>query len=61
VGALKPWQILIPPGIGHGYKVISKESGVLIYMTNRLYDPSDEGRIPYNDPSIAYDWDTQHK
>ena len=21
-GALRPWQILIPPGVGHGYKVI---------------------------------------
>lgn len=61
VGAMKPWQILIPPGVGHGYKVIGEASGMLIYMTNRLYDPSDEGRIPYNDPSIAYDWETQHK
>ncbi|MEI9811954.1 MAG: dTDP-4-dehydrorhamnose 3,5-epimerase family protein [Acidobacteriota bacterium] len=60
-GALKPWQILIPPGVGHGYKVIGDQPGMLIYMTNRLYDPSDEGRIPYNDPSIGYDWETQHK
>lgn len=60
-GALKPWQILIPPGIGHGYKVIGENAGMLIYVTNRLYDPKDEGRIPYNDPSIAYDWELQHK
>ena len=26
---------------------------MLVYVTNRLYDPQDEGRIPYNDASIA--------
>jgi dTDP-4-dehydrorhamnose 3,5-epimerase len=60
-GAIKPWQILIPPGVGHGYKVISPAPGVLVYVTNRLYNPKDEGRIAYNDPSIAYDWELQHK
>ena len=27
VGTLRPWQVLIPPGIAHGYKVISRRSG----------------------------------
>ena len=60
-GALRPWQLLIPPGVGHGYKVIGTEPAVLVYVTNRFYDPKDEGRIPYNDPKIQYDWETQHK
>jgi dTDP-4-dehydrorhamnose 3,5-epimerase len=61
VGTLKPWQILVPPGVGHGYKVIGEQAAMLVYLTNRLYDPSDEGRIPHNDASIAYDWELQHK
>ena len=60
-GSLRPWQILIPPGIGHGYKVIGEAAAMLVYVTNRLYNPQDEGRIPYNDSSIQYDWETQHK
>ena len=60
-GTLKPWQLLIPPGVGHGYKVIGEQPAILIYVTNRLYNPKDEGRVPYNDPSIAYDWELQHK
>ena len=60
-GALKPWQLLIPPGVGHGYKVIGEQPAILMYVTNRLYNPKDEGRIAYNDPSIAYDWELQHK
>ena len=34
---------------------------MLIYVTNRTYDPKDEGRIPYNDTAISYDWELQHK
>ena len=60
-GALKPWQLLIPPGVGHGYKVIGENAGMLVYVTNRLYNPKDEGRIAHNQPSIAYDWELQHK
>ena len=61
VGPLRPWQILIPPGVGHGYKVVGGEEGMLIYMTDRFYNPQDEGRIPYDDPGIHYDWETQRK
>ena len=61
VGSLKPWQLLIPPGVGHGYKVIGEGPGILVYVTNRLYNPRDEGRIPHDDPSIQYDWEIQHK
>lgn len=60
-GELRPWQILIPPGVGHGYKVIGGGAGMLVYVTNRFYDPSDEGRIAYNDSGINYDWELQHK
>ena len=61
VGSLRPWQIFVPPRVGHGYKVIGTEMAFLVYVTNRLYNPADEGRIPYNDPRINYDWETQHK
>ena len=60
-GALRPWQILIPPGVGHGYKIIGNQESLLVYMTDRFYNPQDEGRIPYDDPAINYDWETQHK
>ena len=60
-GSLKPWQIRIPPGVGHGYKVIGESPAMLIYVTDRLYNPKDEGRIAYDEPLLAYDWETQHK
>ena len=61
LGNLRPWQLLIPPGVAHGYKVIGDQPSVLVYITNRIYDPKDEGRIAHNDSSIAYDWELQHK
>ena len=61
VGSLRPWQIIIPPGVGHGYKVIGQDPAMLVYVTNRVYNPKDEGRVPYNDIDINYDWELQHK
>ena len=61
VGRYRPWSILIPPGVGHGYKVLGTDPAVLVYITNRYYNPSDEGRLAWNHPAIAYDWEIQHK
>ncbi len=61
IGPMRAWQVLIPPGVAHGYKVVGREDALLVYMTDRFYNPQDEGRIPYNDASINYDWETQRK
>lgn len=61
VGTLRSWKVLIPPGVAHGYKVIGGDEALLVYLTNRFYNPQDEGRIPYNHPGIAYDWEAQKK
>jgi len=61
VGRFRPWEILIPPGVAHGYKALGTEPAQLLYLTDRYYDPADEGRLPYDHPEIAYDWETQHK
>jgi dTDP-4-dehydrorhamnose 3,5-epimerase len=61
VGTLRPWMLLIPPGVAHGYKVIGTDPASLMYVTDRWYDPADEGRIAYDDPRLKYDWELQHK
>jgi len=61
LGPLRPWHVLIPPGVAHGYKVIGGEEALLVYLTDKFYNPEDEGRIPWDDPGIHYDWDTQRK
>jgi len=47
--------VKIPPGVAHGYRIINGPMHI-IYVTDREYDPSDELRIPHDDPGIGYDW-----
>jgi dTDP-4-dehydrorhamnose 3,5-epimerase len=61
LGPMRPWQVLIPAGVAHGYKIIGSQDALLVYMTDQFYNPKDEGRLPYDDPSIHYDWETQKK
>jgi dTDP-4-dehydrorhamnose 3,5-epimerase len=61
LGPMRPWQVLIPPGVAHGYKIIGNQDALLVYMTDQFYNPKDEGRLPYDDASINYDWETQKK
>jgi dTDP-4-dehydrorhamnose 3,5-epimerase len=61
LGVLRPWRLLIPPGVGHGYKVVGTTPAMLVYVTDRFYNPKDEGRIPHNEAGINYDWELQHK
>ncbi len=57
MGDNHPAAILrIPSGVAHGCKCVLGPAN-LLYITSRIYDPSDEGRIPYNDPKINYDWE----
>ncbi len=45
----------IPIGVAHGCKAIGGLAH-LVYVTSNVYDPTDEGRIPYDDAEIGYDW-----
>lgn len=45
----------IPPQIAHGLKVLAGPAH-LIYVTSGIYSKEEEGRIPYDDTTIGYDW-----
>jgi dTDP-4-dehydrorhamnose 3,5-epimerase len=56
LGDHQPAQVLrIPPGVAHGCRCLSGPAH-LFYITSRVYDPADEGRIAHDDPAIGYDW-----
>ncbi|HKS94650.1 MAG TPA: dTDP-4-dehydrorhamnose 3,5-epimerase family protein [Terriglobia bacterium] len=61
VGILRPWRIKIPPGVGHGYKIVGTDAATLVYLTDKFYNPQDEGRLAYNHPFLNYDWELQSK
>lgn len=47
--------LCIPPMVAHGCKALQGPVHIF-YMMSHLYNPEDEGRRPYNDPAIPFDW-----
>lgn len=50
-----PYEILIPKRTLHGFMVISETPAVLLNFPTRLYDPNEEGRVPYSEAQIKDD------
>ena len=48
-------QLWVPPGMAHGFLVLSKTADFL-YKTTDYYAPEHERCIAWNDPAIAIDW-----
>ena len=48
-------QLWIPPGLAHGFLVIS-DSAEFLYKTTDYYAPAHERCIAWNDPTLAIDW-----
>lgn len=49
-----PYILLIPKKTLHGFMVISKEDGVLMNFPTSLYNPKEEGRIPYDQAQVKF-------
>jgi len=58
LGEHAPRMVAIPPFVAHGYQVLDLRDVILNYYVTEPYDPADpdEGRIPWNDPRIGFDW-----
>ncbi|MBT0569392.1 dTDP-4-dehydrorhamnose 3,5-epimerase [Curvibacter sp. CHRR-16] len=48
-------QMWIPPGLAHGFLVLS-ESAEFLYKTTDYYAPQFERSIAWNDPTLSIDW-----
>lgn len=48
-------QLWVPPGIAHGFVVLS-ESAEFLYKTTDYYAPEHERCIVWNDPTLAIEW-----
>ena len=49
-----PYMVLIPRRTLHGFMVVSKDSAILINFPTGLYDPKEEGRVPYGDVNMSF-------
>ena len=48
-------QLWVPPGLAHGFLVLS-ESADFLYKTTDYYDPTSERCLAWNDPGVGIDW-----
>jgi dTDP-4-dehydrorhamnose 3,5-epimerase len=56
MGENQPARVVrIPQGVAHGCRCLQGPAH-LFYITSKVYNPKDEGRIPHNDAKIGYDW-----
>lgn len=62
-GEDNPVVILIPAGVAHGYQVLGDKPLLLFYHTTQSYDRTepDEERVPFDDPTIGFDWTIKHR
>ena len=51
----EPRQLWVPPGLAHGFAVLSDEADVL-YKCTDVYRPDDEGGVAWDDPDLAIPW-----
>jgi dTDP-4-dehydrorhamnose 3,5-epimerase len=62
-----PYLLLIPRKTLHGFMVVSKEPAILINFPTALYNPQEEGRIPYEQAQVKtsdgtlFNWDLVRK
>ncbi|WP_210544251.1 dTDP-4-dehydrorhamnose 3,5-epimerase [Rhodoferax sp. PAMC 29310] len=48
-------QLWVPPGLAHGFVVLS-DTAEFLYKTTDYYAPAHERCIAWNDPTLAIDW-----
>jgi dTDP-4-dehydrorhamnose 3,5-epimerase len=57
IDAADPRELLIPPGVAHGYLAVT--DACLLYVVDRYYDGDDEFGLAWDDPELAIDWGTE--
>ena len=52
--------VQIPPGIANGYKAYGSTMVIMANCASEPHRPDEMGRLPWNSPTIPYDWRPRH-
>jgi dTDP-4-dehydrorhamnose 3,5-epimerase len=63
IGPTHPHLIAIPPLVYHGFTATGIEPALIVNIPTELYNyhEPDEHRLPFDDPSVPYQWMTRHR
>ncbi|MDH7577273.1 MAG: dTDP-4-dehydrorhamnose 3,5-epimerase family protein [Bacillota bacterium] len=63
IGYLNPVLLKIPPLVYHGFTAEGGTTALIVNFPTEFYnyENPDEFRLPFNDPSIPYDWKVKHR
>lgn len=63
IGWQRQRMIIIPNGVYHGFTPVGTDPAMIVNIPTEVYnyDEPDEFRLPYDDPSIGYDWTVQSR
>jgi len=50
-------QLWVPPGLAHGFQVLSEQGANFLYKTTDYWYPKSEHCIRYDDPDLNISWD----
>lgn len=61
LGTLNPILVKIPRNVYHGFTAVGNEPTTIVNFPTHLYnyEKPDEYRLPYDDPSIPYEWEVK--
>ena len=59
LGIHNPMLVQIPKGVYHGWKCIGQEEAVVVNSPTEPYnyEKPDEYRVPFDSPTVPYDWE----
>jgi dTDP-4-dehydrorhamnose 3,5-epimerase len=48
MGSLRPRLLMIPPGVMHGWKALTRPEVIVVNLQSHVYDPADEFKFPWD-------------
>ena len=51
-----PKMLIVPPGVYHCLNNRWDKDAMILNLPSQIYDPSDEGRVPFDDLGTSHPW-----
>jgi dTDP-4-dehydrorhamnose 3,5-epimerase-like enzyme len=56
ISSMDPYTLIVPAGVYHCLRCVGPEQAMILNLPDKLYDPKDEWRIPFNEVEAVAPW-----